>query len=127
MATLRKSLSLAPEAFDGVSLSIGDRVVRDRSLAGSRSRDDGLGVALSEAFPEVIGVIAAIRQQALEGSGRLDRGMSHGNVVGVSGAEQQHAGPATVVHQAMDLRRSTASRASYALEEGPPLAPAAER
>lgn len=99
----------------------------DGLFAGCGGGDDRLGAALGEALPQVVGVIAAIGQQFAERSGRLDQGVGHGDVVGVAGAEQQHAGPAPVVHQTMDLGRPSASGAAYALDEGPPLAPAAER
>ena len=75
----------------------------------------------------MVGVVAAICQQLLERPCGLDEGLSHGDIVGVAGAEQQHAGAALIVHQTVDLGRPAASGAAYALEEGPPLAPAAER
>lgn len=52
--------------------------------------------------------------------------MGHGNVVAVSRADEQHAGASPLIHQPMDLGGPTAPRQAYALEEGPPLAPAAE-
>ena len=75
----------------------------------------------------MIGVVATVGQQALEGSGVVDQMMRQADVVGVSRAEQQHARAALVIHQAVDLGGPAPSRATYALEEGPPLAPAAER
>ena len=75
----------------------------------------------------MIGVVAAIRQLSVEGSGGFDEVAGHGDVVGVAGAEQQHTRPAPAVHQAVDFGGPTASGAAYALEEGPPFAPAAER
>ena len=73
------------------------------------------------------GVVASIRHQPPEGTGGLDQVARHDDVVGVAGAEQQDARPALIVHQAMDLGRPAAARAAYALDEGPPFAPAAER
>ena len=75
----------------------------------------------------MVGVIAPVGQQALEGPGGLDEIAGHGDVVGVAGAEQQHPRPAPVVDQTVDFGGPPASGAAYALEEGPPLAPAAER
>jgi hypothetical protein len=112
------------EALDGVELTVGGDVVGDGPSSRRGGRDDSLRAALRQTLPEVIGVIAAIGQQLPERPGGLDLGVDHGDVVGVVGAEQQHAGPAPVVHQPVDLGRSAASGAAYALEEGPPLAPA---
>lgn len=69
----------------------------------------------------MIGVLAPIRQQLAEWSGGLDRGVSHGDVVRVAGAEQQHSRPTVIVHEAVDLGRPAASGAAYALDEAPPL------
>jgi hypothetical protein len=77
--------------------------------AGGGGGDDGLCLTLSEALPEVVGVIAAICEELLEGAGRLDQGLGHGDVIGIAGAEQQNPGAAPVVDQAMDLGRPTAS------------------
>ena len=73
------------------------------------------------------GVVAPVREQPAEGSGGLDQGLGHADVVDVAGAEQEHVGTAPFVDQTVDLGRPAATRAAYALEEGPPLAPAAER
>jgi hypothetical protein len=53
--------------------------------------------------------------------------VGHGDVVGVSCAEQQDARAAPIIDKAVDLGRSTTPGTAYALDEGPPLAPAAER
>ena len=75
----------------------------------------------------MVSVIPTIGEQLLEWSGGLDQGVSHRDVVAIAGTEQKHARPTLVIHQAMDLGGTTTPRTAYALEEGPPLAPPAER
>jgi len=53
----------------------------------------------------VIGVVVAVGLQLLEGARHLDEGLNQGDVVGVARAEQQYAGAALIIHQAMDLGR----------------------
>ena len=75
----------------------------------------------------MVGVVAAVGEQAAEGSGGADQRGGHADIVGVSGAEQQDPGPAIVVDQTMELGGPTAAGAAYALLEVPPFAPDAER
>ena len=75
----------------------------------------------------MVGVVAFVSQELLEGACGLDQGVGHADVVDVSGAEQQHPGPAALVDQAMDLGGAAPTRAAYGLEEAPPFAPAADR
>ena len=120
-------LKPGPEAFHGVALSIGDGVVGSGVFALGAGWDDGLGLSLGQALPEVIGIIALVRQQFAERSGGTDQGMSHGDVGQIAWAQQQDARSPLVVHQTVDFGRSPASGTAYALSEGPPFAPAAER
>ena len=72
-------------------------------------------------------VVPLIGQQSSERACGLDQGLSHADVVDVSGAEQQDARLAVIVDQAVDLGRPATTRAAYGLGKGPPFAPAAER
>lgn len=98
-----------------------------RVLATRSGGDDDRGTLFGQAFSKVVGVIAAIGQQGPEAPCVVHQGMGHGDVVAVSRADEQDSRPSEFVHQAMDLGGSPASRQPYALEEGPPFAPAAER
>ena len=60
-------------------------------------------------------------------SGLVDQGVGKGDIVAVSGADEQHARTALLVHQPVDFGGSAASGGPYALEKGPPFAPPAER
>jgi hypothetical protein len=70
---------------------------------------DGFGLALGEPPSEVVGVIAAIGQERLEGTRRLDQGLDQSDVVGVGRAEQRHPRSALLIARAMGLGRPTAS------------------
>lgn len=48
-------------------------------------------------------------------------------VIGIAGGKQQNAWPSEIIGRAMKLAGPAAPRAAYALDEGPPFPPAAER
>ncbi len=73
------------------------------------------------------GVVASIGDEPPDRSCGMDQSGGETDVVGIAAAEQQDAGAAPVVGQAMQLGGSSAARAAYCLEEVPPFAPAAER
>ena len=73
------------------------------------------------------GIVASVGEEATEPAGGLDEGGGETDVVGVAAAEQQDAGPAPIVGQAVQLGGSPTARATYRLDEVPPFAPAAER
>lgn len=60
-------------------------------------RDDRFGSAFRPPLAEVIGVVTAIRQQLAERAGARSR-REPCDVVGISGAEQQHPPPTVIVH-----------------------------
>lgn len=96
-------------------------------LSSGPGRDDGLGLLLGQPLSEVVGVVALVGEQFAEGPGPVDELVGHGNVGQVAGAEQQDAGTTLLVHQGVDLGGAPAPGAAYAVNEGPPFAPAAER
>jgi hypothetical protein len=53
--------------------------------------------------------------------------VGHADVGEVAGAQQQDARSALLVHQGVDLGGAAAPGTTYAVNEGPPFAPAAER
>lgn len=75
----------------------------------------------------MVGVIAAVCEQARDRSSGADQGGGHRDIVGVSGAEQQDAGSSGFIGEAVELSGPPAARAAYGLLEVPPFAPAAER
>lgn len=75
----------------------------------------------------MVGVIAAIGDQAAERTNGLDQISGDGDVVDVAGGEQKDPGPSLGVGQTVEFRRAPAARATDGLAEVPPFAPAAER
>ena len=86
-----------------------------------------LGAACGQQGPEVVGIVAPVGDQPPGWSACLDQRRRHGDVVGIARGQQEDPGPARRVDQPVQLRRPAPARAPYAVREGPPFAPAAER
>jgi hypothetical protein len=82
---------------------------------------------VSEKLAQVIGVVGSIGQETRDRSCGVNQVSSHGDVVGIAGAQQKNPRPADFVGQPMELGGSPPSGTAYGLGEVPPFAPAAER
>ena len=120
-------LQPAPHPLDEVAGAVCVSVIGDRFAARRGGGDHGFRAALSEKVSQMVGVVSAVGDQPPDRACRAHEVARHADVVGVAGREQQHAGPACVVRQPVELRGPPAARAANALGEIPPFAPAAER
>lgn len=72
-------------------------------------------------------IIAAIRDQPVGWPNPVHQRVCHSYVIGIACGKQKHARTAQGIRRAMELRCPAPARPAYALGEGPPFAPAAER
>jgi len=75
----------------------------------------------------MVGVVAAVGDQAADRAGPVQQGAGEADVVDVSGCQQQYAGPPLTIGQGVELARLAAAREAERLGIGPPFAPPAER
>ena len=75
----------------------------------------------------MVGVVAAVGDQASHWAGPLEQGAGDADVVDIAGTQQQDAGAAQAVCQGVELARLAAAREAERLDVGPPFAPPAER
>jgi hypothetical protein len=68
--------------------------------------DHRFGVLLGQYLAQVVGGVAAVGEQAEDPACSLDEGGGHGDVVGISGAEQQHALASCLVGEPVELGRA---------------------
>lgn len=120
-------LDPAPHALDAVAAAVDPGVVGYRLGARRGRGNDSQDLALGEALAEVIGVIAAVGDQAADRQAMIEQIGCHGDIVDVASAEQQHARAPLSVGQPVELRCPAAARPADRLREGPPFAPPAER
>lgn len=84
--------------------------------ARDRGRDDGLGLLLGEEAAEVIGIVAAIGDEAASRPDLLQQGPCDTDIVDVARRQQQGRGPALAIAQRVELARPTAARLADRLE-----------
>lgn len=75
----------------------------------------------------MVGVVAAIGDQAVDWPGLLQEGAGDADIVDVAGGQQQDAGPSLAVAQRVEFAGLAAARLAERLDVGPPFAPPAER
>ena len=102
-------------------------VVRNEGFSPGARRNDCFNVAFLEETSQAVGVVGLVGDEALDWASRGHQFLRHHDVMEVARRNQQNPGPASGVGEGVDRRRAAAARASYALLEGPPFPPAAER
>jgi hypothetical protein len=120
-------LDAAPHALDAVALFVGLLVVGDGFDAGLGRRDDSLGALSGEPSAQVIGVISAVGDEAPDRSVTVEKACRDGDVVDVSGRQDEDARAAFAIGERVELARPPAARGAERLLEGPPFPPAADR
>lgn len=75
----------------------------------------------------MVGVVAAVGDQALYRTGLLEQGAGDADVVDIAGTQQQDPGAPQAIGQGVELARLAAAREAERLGVGPPFAPPAER
>ena len=75
----------------------------------------------------MVGVVAAIGDQAADRSGSLQQSTGDADVVDIARSQQQDTRPTQAVAQRVELAGLAAARLTERLEVGPPFAPPAER
>ena len=99
----------------------------DAPLAVDAARDDRDRAGVPEGLAEVVGVVAAVRDQAAIADDVLLQKLRRFDVRGIAGRERQRDGTADEVANGMDLGGLAAAREADGLRLRPPLPPCAER
>ena len=120
-------LEATEHALDEVALPIGGAVVGDRLLSARGRGNHGLDALRGEELAQAVGIIGSVRDDAPDRAGSGQERNRHGEVVDVARGQKQHARPALLVAQGMNLGRTPAPGAAEGLREVPPFAPEAER
>lgn len=103
------------------------RFIGVRVLARGIRRDDGLCSSLGEPIPQTCSIIGAVGQQLVAGAADDEQRFGAGEIMSIAGRQGEGDGPAAIVAQRMDFRRSPAARGANGVMTSPPFAPAAER
>lgn len=96
-------------------------------LARWVGRDDGFCSSLGKPLAQTCCIIGAIGQQLAAGTADGQQRLGTGEVMDISGRQGESDGPAAIIAQRMDFRRSPATRGANGVMTSPPFAPAAER
>lgn len=96
-------------------------------LARGIGRDDGLRSPLGEPIAQTCCIIGTVGQQLVAWAADRQQRFGAGKIMSIAGRQNEGDGPAAIVAQRMDFRRSPTARGANGVMTGPPFAPAAER
>jgi len=118
---------MAEHALDEVSAAIGVAVVGMRVLARGIRRNDWLCSSRCKPVAQARRIIGAVGQQLAARTAYSEQRPDTGEIVDISGCQDEGDGAAKIIAQRVDFRRSPAARGANGVMISPPFAPAAER
>ena len=99
----------------------------DRPRAVPAAWNDGPGAAVAKRLAQLIGVVAAVGDKAVEANGMRDQAVRAADIRDVARRDRQRGRAAEEIADRVDLGRAAAARDTDRLRLCPPLPPAAER
>ena len=114
-------------AFDDIAASVGLFVEAMDSDAIGFVGNDGPGAAFDDLRPQVVAVVAFVREQRVHVRCERQNIGSGGDIGVLARCQMKNDGPAERITQRMDFGRASAARATDRLIAFPPFPPEAQR